>query len=98
LIGLSPTTRHLLRRLRRRLDPSPTWEAEQADGTTVAVPPTHEFRHNLGTVLNGMVRHAFALLEFREWTRHADPLDPGSWPHSAQAAAPRFDALWRLEK
>jgi hypothetical protein len=58
----------------------------------------HEFRHNLSTVLNALVRNRFVLLQLKEWVRHAEPLEPGSWPHFTQAAPPWFDSFWQLSK
>lgn len=76
----------------------PVWEVEQPDGSTINVDRPHEFRHNLSTVLNSLVRNGFVLLHLKEWVRHAEPLEPGTWPHFTQAAAPWFDSFWRLKK
>ena len=76
----------------------PIWEVEQPDGSTINVDRPHEFRHSLSTVLNSLAQNEFVLLQLKEWTRHADPLEPGSWPHFTQAAAPWFDSFWQLKK
>jgi len=77
---------------------SPTWDVEQPDGSSVSVDRPHEFRHNLSTVLNALVQNGFVLLHLKEWMRHAEPLEPGSWPHFTQAAPPYLDSFWQLSK
>jgi SAM-dependent methyltransferase len=77
---------------------SPIWEVEQPDGSSVSVDRPHEFRHNLSTVLSALVQNGFILLHLKEWMRHAEPLEPGSWPHFTQAAPPWFDSFWQLNK
>jgi len=76
----------------------PTWDVEQPDGSVITVDRPHEFRHTLSTVLNALVRNGFVLLHLKEWMRHAEPLEPGSWPHFTQAAPPWFDSFWQLSK
>ena len=76
----------------------PTWEVEQPDGTVISVPRPHEFRHTFSTVMNTMARNGFIFLHLTEWMRHADPLEPGSWPHFTQCAPPWFDSYWREVK
>lgn len=76
----------------------PTWDVEQSDGSIITVDRPHEFRHNLSTVLNALVQNGFVLLHLKEWMRHAEPLEPGSWPHFTQAAPPWFDSFWQLSK
>lgn len=76
----------------------PTWDVEQSDGSIITVDRPHEFRHTLSTVLNALVRNGFVLLHLKEWMRHAEPLEPGSWPHFTQAAPPWFDSFWQLSK
>lgn len=77
---------------------SPTSELEQSDGSVITVDRPHEFRHNLSTVLNTLVRNGFVLLHLKEWVRQAEPLEPGSWAHFTQAAPPWFDSFWRLSR
>lgn len=74
----------------------PYWDVEQADGSTISVKRPHEFRHNLGTVMNSMAKNGFVFLHLQEWTRHAENFEPGSWPHFTQTAPPWFDSFWRL--
>jgi len=76
----------------------PVWEVEQPDGSTISIDRPHEFRHHLSTVLNTLARNGFTLLHLEEWTRYAEPLEPGSWPHFTQAAPPWFDSFWQLRK
>lgn len=73
----------------------PTWAVAQPDGSTIAVPRPHEFRHTFSTVMNTMAQHGFIFLHLTEWMRHADPLEPGSWPYFTQCMPPWFDSFWR---
>ncbi len=72
-----------------------TWEVIQPDGSAVQVPRPHEFRHTLSTVMNALAREGFLFLHLTEWVRHAEPLEPGSWPHFTQCLPPWFDSYWR---
>lgn len=74
----------------------PTWDVEQPDGTIVAIPRPHEFRHIFSTVMNALARQGFVFLHLEEWMRDADPLEPGSWPHFTHCAPPWYDSYWRL--
>ena len=66
----------------------PHWDVEQPDGTTVKVDSPHEFRHNLSTVLNTLAQNGFIFLHLKEWMRHDENPEPGSWPHFTQTSPP----------
>jgi SAM-dependent methyltransferase len=75
----------------------PYWDVPQADGTQAKLDGPHEFRHNLSTVLNTMVKHGFILLHLQEYfVREEDP-KPGTWAHFTQVVPPWFDSFWRLQ-
>ena len=76
----------------------PDWDVKQVDGSTVKRLSPHEYRHNLGSVLNGMVGSGFVLLGL--WERKEEEKDPqpGSWAHFAQVIPPWFSSFWRMEK
>lgn len=76
---------------------NPTWEVEQPDGSSVALPRPHVFRHTFATVLNTLARHGFVFLHLDEWMREEDPLVTGSWAHFTHCAPPWFDSYWRLD-
>jgi SAM-dependent methyltransferase len=76
----------------------PDWDVKQPDGSTIKRLSPHEYRHNLGTVLNSLADSDFILLGL--WERkeeQPEPL-PGSWAHFAQVIPPWFSTFWRLEK
>ncbi|MHB9133561.1 MAG: class I SAM-dependent methyltransferase [Armatimonadota bacterium] len=73
----------------------PMWEVEQPDGSVINIPRPHEFRHTFSRVLNTMAQQGFIFLHLTEWMRHADPLEPGSWPHFTQCAPPYMYSYWR---
>lgn len=76
----------------------PNWDVKQPDGSTLKRLSPHEYRHTLGTVLNGLVGNGFHLLGL--WERQeteAEPI-PGSWNHLAKVIPPWFSTFWRLDK
>ena len=76
----------------------PNWDVKQPDGSTVTRLSPHEYRHNLGTVLNGMVSNGFILLGLWEREEKGVEVQPGSWAHLARIIPPWFSTFWRLEK
>jgi SAM-dependent methyltransferase len=69
------------------------WDVETEDGEWIRVEGPREFRHTLGTLLNGLIRRGFVLLGFWEESS-GDPLaEPGSWDHY-KSFAPPFLRLW----
>jgi SAM-dependent methyltransferase len=73
----------------------PEWEVAQADGSRIAVPRPHEFRHTVSTVVNTLAQQGFHFLHLTEWMRPADPRLPGSWPHFTQRAPPYLLTYWQ---
>ena len=73
----------------------PHWDIDAADGGIVRVVGPREFRHRLGTVVNGLISLGFAILGLWESTDgNADAdAEPGTWEHF-QAVAPPYLTLW----
>ena len=62
-----------------------------------AIPAPREYRHTLGTLVNGLVEQGFVLLHVAEFKDMAPDPDatPGSWPHLT-AIAPPWLAFWAV--
>jgi SAM-dependent methyltransferase len=73
----------------------PDWDVTQPDGSKIRVDSPHEFRHNLGTVLNSLVDNGFILLGLWEYLDSSENPAPGSWKHYLQIAPPWFSTFWR---
>lgn len=66
------------------------WDVEDENGEVVRVKGPREFRHTLGTLVNGMIECRFILLGIWE-ENHGDPKEPpGSWEHFTSFAPPWF--------
>ena len=76
----------------------PEWDVKQPDGSIVKCTSPHEFRHTLGTVINGMLGNGFTLLGLWEWMNKDENPQPGSWAHFTQVIPPWFSTFWQLEK
>ncbi len=76
----------------------PEWDVKQPDGALVKCSSPHEYRHTLGTVLNGMAGNGFILLGLWEWMKQEDGSQPGSWAHYTQVMPPYLSSFWRLKK
>ena len=76
----------------------PTWDVKQPDGSTLKRLSPHEYRHNLGTVLNGLTGNDFILLGLWERQEKEKEPQPGSWAHFATVIPPWFSTFWRLNK
>lgn len=76
----------------------PNWDVKQLDGSTIKRLSPHEYRHNLGTVLNCMAGNGFNLLGLWERKEMAEDPQPGSWEHFTKVIPPWFSSFWRLEK
>ncbi len=73
----------------------PHWDIDAADGSKVRVVGPREFRHRLGTVVNGLISLGFAVLglwESNDGNADADA-EPGTWEHF-QAVSPPYLTLW----
>ena len=76
----------------------PIWDVKQPDGSIVKSASPHEYRHTLGTMLNGMVANDFVLLGLWEKQEADNNPQPGSWAHFVQVIPPWFSTFWRLKK
>ncbi len=71
------------------------WDFQDPDGVERRIPGPREFRHALGTVVNGLIERGFALLGLWEHT-HGDPAaEPGTWSHF-EAIAPPWLTFWAV--
>jgi SAM-dependent methyltransferase len=71
------------------------WRFVDDDGATREIPGPKEFRHPLGTLINGMVAQGLDIRGLWEDTR-GDPLaPPGSWKHFKTVCAPWITVLSR---
>jgi SAM-dependent methyltransferase len=53
------------------------------------IPGAREYRHLLGTLVNGLLDEGFALTRIEEETNHASAeSEPGSWPHLLATVPP----------
>ena len=76
----------------------PDWEVKQPDDSIVKCLSPHEFRHTLGSVLNGLTSHDFKLLGLWEWMKKDENSQLGSWEHFTQMIPPWFSTFWQLDK
>jgi SAM-dependent methyltransferase len=76
----------------------PDWDVKQPDGSMIKRLSPHEYRHNLGTVLNCLTGNDFVLLGLWERKEKEEDPQPGSWEHYAKFIPPWFSTYWRLEK
>lgn len=66
----------------------PDWDVWDAEGKHTRVRGPREFRHTLSTLVNGMTRHGFVILNLWE-ERGTDPgAAPGTWEHYKRVAPP----------
>lgn len=77
--------------------PDEEWVYSGAQGERPRIPAPREYRHTLGTLINGLAGHGFVLLQIEEFKdMHPDPAaEPGSWQHLT-AIAPPWLALWSV--
>lgn len=71
------------------------WEFEDAEGQVQRVEGPHEFRHTLGSLLNGLIGRGFALLGLWEYPAGDAGAEPGTWEHY-KAIAPPFLEFWTV--
>ena len=71
----------------------PNWDFETGDGTRKHIRGPREFRHNLSTMLNGLIQLGFVLLGVREETSFEPQPEPGTWEHFKSVAAP-YLTIW----
>jgi SAM-dependent methyltransferase len=73
------------------------WVYSGARGERPHIPAPREYRHTLGTLINGLAGRGFVLRHVEEFKdMHPDPqAEPGSWQHLT-AVAPPWLALWSV--
>jgi len=76
----------------------PGWDVKQPDGSTVKCLSPHEYRHNLGTVINCMVGNGFIILGLWEREEKEEQPLPGTREHFTKVIPPWFSTFWRLKK
>ena len=78
-------------------DDDPFWEIGKDDGTKVRVRGPREFRHGIGTLINGLIEVGFELLGTWEDGNGDINAEPGSW-HHFEAVAPPWLIFWARRK
>lgn len=71
----------------------PEWDVWDEGGQVVRVKGPLEFRHGLGTLVNGLLELGFVLLGLWEALEGDPNAQPGTWDH-LQAIAPPYLRLW----
>jgi ubiquinone/menaquinone biosynthesis C-methylase UbiE len=71
------------------------WAYSRSDQTGKLIPTLREYRHTLGTLLNGLIEAGFVIRHLSEGlSLHPDlEAEPGTWDHFVAYAPPWF-ALW----
>jgi SAM-dependent methyltransferase len=71
----------------------PFWNVTRPDGSRERVRGPREWRHGLGTIVNGLIARGFAIRGL--WESISDAVDPtpGTWDH-CQTVAPPWLTLW----
>lgn len=74
-----------------------SWVYARADDQPAPIPGPREYRHTLGTLLNGLAEQGFDLQHFSEFkSLQPDPTaEPGTWTHLT-AFAPPWLAFWSI--
>ena len=68
--------------------PDTHWDVEGYDGRKQRIVGPREFRHTLGTLVNGLIENGFVLNGLWEDTGDRQDSEPGSWEHFKSVAAP----------
>lgn len=71
----------------------PHWDVEDGRGGWAKIQSPKEYRHALGTVLNGLIFHGLGLLHFEEEMGSDPDPEPGTWEHFKSIAPPYF-TIW----
>jgi SAM-dependent methyltransferase len=74
------------------------WDIDQSDGRKVRVRGPREFRHTLGTVVNGLIGCGFAIEGLWEDDRGDRDAEPGSWAHFKSFLPPWITAWGRKDE
>ncbi|MCI0439181.1 MAG: class I SAM-dependent methyltransferase [Chloroflexi bacterium] len=70
-----------------------TWTVEDVDGTVRRIQGPREFRHTLGTLVNGMIEQGFTILGVWEVTTSEANPEPGTWEHY-KSINPPYLTFW----
>lgn len=74
----------------------PWWDVVTEDGTVAQVVGPREFRHTLGTMVNGLIRRDFVIVGIWDDTEDTSgdaDAEPGTWAHYT-AIAPPYLTFW----
>ena len=71
----------------------PTWNVTRPDGSRQRVGGPREWRHGLGTVVNGLIARGFEIRGLWESISDAADPEPGTWAH-CETIAPPWLTLW----
>lgn len=72
---------------------NPFWEVWDAEGNCRLVRGPREFRHTLGTLVNGLIERGFVILGLWEEVGTNADAAPGTWDHFTRIAPPGF-SVW----
>ena len=72
---------------------NPLWEVWDEGGNCRMVKGPREFRHTLGTLVNGLVENGFIILGLWEEVGTNPDAPPGTWDHFKLVAPPSF-SVW----
>jgi hypothetical protein len=71
----------------------PRWEVWDEQGNCQKILGPKEFRHSLGTLINGMVESGFVILGLWEESSKDPSAVPGTWDH-LMLVAPQGLSIW----
>lgn len=74
-------------------DNDPHWDFKSLEGQAQRILGPREFRHTLGTLVNGLVEYGFVIQGLREQVSQESDPEPGTWEHFKSVAAP-FMTIW----
>jgi hypothetical protein len=72
----------------------PEWNVRSADGAVRRVHGPREWRHGLGSVVNGLIRRGFEIRGIWESISAAVDPEPGTFAHCETIAPPPWLTLW----
>ncbi len=71
----------------------PNWNFSDESGNEKKITSPQEFKHTLSTVLNGLIKRGFSIIEFKEEICDKFNSEPGTWDHYRSVAPPWFYLL-----
>lgn len=71
----------------------PHWDVEDEEGGWTQIESPKEYRHALGTVINGLITNGFTIQHFQEEISQERDPEPGTWEHFKSVAPPYF-TIW----